>query len=106
MLTSTLAIAILSTAAAEQPGVSLTIYSSADPRGFDPQQFVAQQRGLAASCQTFLQSTANGLTAALLAPALWASVQHLALGMAGALCAWPMAWAQNYPAKTVRIINK
>lgn len=33
-------------AAADQPtpGVSLTVYSSADPRGFDPQQFVAQQR--------------------------------------------------------------
>ena len=26
------------------PGVSLTVYSSADPSGFDPQQFVAQQR--------------------------------------------------------------
>ncbi len=26
------------------PGVSLTVYSSADPAGFDPQQFVAQQR--------------------------------------------------------------
>ncbi|MBL9121834.1 MAG: DUF4139 domain-containing protein [Phycisphaerae bacterium] len=25
-------------------GVSITVYSSADPRGFDPQQFVAQQR--------------------------------------------------------------
>jgi len=30
--------------AAPAPGVSLTVYSSADPAGFDPQQFVAQQR--------------------------------------------------------------
>ena len=30
--------------AKESPGTSLTIYSSADPAGFDPQQFVAQQR--------------------------------------------------------------
>ena len=29
---------------APAPGVSLTVYSSADPSGFDPQQFVAQQR--------------------------------------------------------------
>jgi hypothetical protein len=27
-----------------EPGVSLTVYSSADPAGFDPQQFIAQQR--------------------------------------------------------------
>jgi len=26
------------------PGVSLTVYSSADPTGFDPQRFIAQQR--------------------------------------------------------------
>ncbi len=30
--------------AAPAPGISLTVYSSADPSGFDPQQFVAQQR--------------------------------------------------------------
>jgi hypothetical protein len=30
--------------AKESPGTSLTIYSSADPAGFDPQQFAAQQR--------------------------------------------------------------
>lgn len=40
-----------------------------------------QQRGLAASCQTFLQSSFNGLCAALIAPALWSSPQHLSLGM-------------------------
>lgn len=28
----------------EPPAVSVTIYSAADPRGFDPQQFAAQQR--------------------------------------------------------------
>lgn len=43
------------------------------------------QRGLAASCQTFFQSGFNGIAAALIAPALWASTQHLALGMAGLL---------------------
>jgi hypothetical protein len=49
MLTPTLAVTLLSTAGAfvgvaEKPSVSLTVYSSADPRGFDPQQFAAQQR--------------------------------------------------------------
>lgn len=44
-----------------------------------------EQRGLAASCQTFLQSTFNGLAAALIAPALWASTRNLALGMGGLL---------------------
>lgn len=52
-----------------------------------------QQRGLAASCQTFLQSAFNGLAAGLIAPALWGSTLTLALGMAGlmllgGLCAW------------------
>ena len=41
------------------------------------------QRGLAASCQTFLQSGFNGLTAALIAPALWGSTLTLSFGMAG-----------------------
>lgn len=50
------------------------------------------QRGLAASCQTFLQSSFNGIAAALIAPAIWGSLSTLALGMAslltaGALCA-------------------
>ena len=31
-------------AAAVDEGVSVTVYSSADPAGFDPQQFIAQQR--------------------------------------------------------------
>jgi len=43
------------------------------------------QRGLAASCQTFFQSGFNGVAAALIAPALWSSTLHLALGMAGLL---------------------
>jgi DHA1 family bicyclomycin/chloramphenicol resistance-like MFS transporter len=40
------------------------------------------QRGLAASCQTFFQSGFNGLTAALIAPAIWGSTLTLAFGMA------------------------
>ena len=43
----------------------------------------AEQRGLAASCQTFFQSGFNSLAAALIAPALWGSTLTLALGMAG-----------------------
>jgi len=42
-----------------------------------------EQRGLAASCQTFFQSGFNSLAAALIAPALWGSTLTLALGMAG-----------------------
>lgn len=41
------------------------------------------QRGLAASCQTCLQSSFNGLTAALIAPSLWGATLNLALGMTG-----------------------
>ena len=41
-----------------------------------------EQRGLAASCQTFFQSGFNSLAAALIAPALWGSTLTLALGMA------------------------
>ncbi|MES2771952.1 MAG: multidrug effflux MFS transporter [Pseudomonadota bacterium] len=52
-----------------------------------------EQRGLAASCQTFLQSCFNALAAALIAPALWDSTGNLALGMLvllllGAASAW------------------
>lgn len=51
------------------------------------------QRGLAASCQMFLQSMANGLIAGLLAPALWGSTLTMALGMGalmllGSLSTW------------------
>jgi len=45
-----------------------------------------RQRGLAASCQTFLQSGMNTLGAALLAPLLWDSTRHLASGSAVLLC--------------------
>jgi DHA1 family bicyclomycin/chloramphenicol resistance-like MFS transporter len=40
-----------------------------------------RQRGLAASCQMFLQSGINGLVAGVLAPALWDSTLTMALGM-------------------------
>lgn len=51
------------------------------------------QRGLAASCQTFFQSGFNGLTAALIAPALWGSTPTLSYGMAGLmLCGASAAW--------------
>ncbi len=43
------------------------------------------QRGLAASCQTFIQSGFNSLTAALIAPALWGSTLTMSYGMAGLL---------------------
>lgn len=43
----------------------------------------SSKRGLAASCQTFLQFGANGLVAGLLAPMLWSSPQTMAAGMAG-----------------------
>jgi len=49
------------------------------------------KRGLAASCQTFFQSGFNGLSAALIAPLLWGSTLHLALGMAGLLTAGGLA---------------
>lgn len=52
-----------------------------------------KQRGLAASCQTFLQAGSNGLVAGVAAPFLWGSTLALALGMGalmllGALSAW------------------
>ncbi len=42
-------------------------------------------RGMAASCQTFVQSGFNSLVAALVAPAVWASTLSLALAMTGFL---------------------
>lgn len=44
-----------------------------------------EQRGLAASCQTFLQSSFNAIAAGVIAPALWGSTTTLALGMGGLL---------------------
>jgi DHA1 family bicyclomycin/chloramphenicol resistance-like MFS transporter len=38
------------------------------------------QRGLASSCQSFVATTGNALTAALGAPLVWASTLTLALG--------------------------
>jgi len=51
------------------------------------------QRGLAASCQTFLQASFNAVVAGLIAPALWGSTLTLALGMGslmltGGVSAW------------------
>jgi MFS transporter, DHA1 family, multidrug resistance protein len=55
-----------------------------------------QQRGLAASCQTFLQSGFNAAVAGLLVPVLWASTLHLALGMGGLMLLGGMAaWAHR-----------
>jgi DHA1 family bicyclomycin/chloramphenicol resistance-like MFS transporter len=42
-----------------------------------------ERRGMAASCQSFLQTGANALYASLLVPHLWGSVLTLALGMLG-----------------------
>lgn len=55
-----------------------------------------EQRGLAASCQTFFQSATNGITAALLAPLLWGSTWTLALGMAAMLAAGSLATVAHY----------
>lgn len=49
------------------------------------------QRGLASSCQSLLQMMVSASSAGLIAPLLWSSVGHMALGMAvalglGALC--------------------
>ena len=54
------------------------------------------QRGLAASCQTFLQSGFNGLSAALIAPMLWGSTRSLALGMGGLMLAGGLAALARY----------
>ena len=54
------------------------------------------QRGLAASCQTFLQSGFNGLAAAVIAPLLWGSTRSLALGMGGLMLAGGLAALARY----------
>ena len=43
------------------------------------------RRGMAASCQAFVQTSGNALVIAVLAPLLWGSALALSLGMAGAL---------------------
>lgn len=45
----------------------------------------AAQRGLAASCQTFLQSGFNSIAAGIIAPLLWGSTLSLAWGMGGVM---------------------
>lgn len=54
------------------------------------------QRGLAASCQTFLQSGFNGLAAAVIAPLLWGSTRSLAVGMGGLMLAGGLAALARY----------
>ena len=43
------------------------------------------RRGLASSCQAFVQTSGNALVTAVVAPLLWGSALSLSLGMAGAL---------------------
>lgn len=52
-----------------------------------------EQRGLAASCQLFLQAGSNGLIAGIIAPLLWESTLTLACGMGvllllGSMASW------------------
>ena len=54
------------------------------------------RRGLAASCQMFLQSAFNSVLAGMLAPALWGSTLTLALGMAGLLSLGALATALHH----------
>ncbi|MFT3961919.1 MFS transporter [Propionivibrio sp.] len=70
-------------------GMSLTM-PSLTLLALDP---FPQQRGLAASCQMFLQSLNNSLLAGIIAPAAWGSTLSLSIGMAclmltGAACSW------------------
>jgi DHA1 family bicyclomycin/chloramphenicol resistance-like MFS transporter len=61
-----------------------------------------EQRGLASSCQMFLQSMCSVLVGAI-APLAWGSALSLAIGMAclgsiGAVCAWlHHRWARLAP---------
>ena len=70
-------------------GMSLTM-PSLTLLALDP---FPEQRGLAASCQMFLQSMNNSLLAGVIAPAAWGSTLSLSIGMAclmltGAACSW------------------
>lgn len=47
--------------------------------------YFPEHRGLASSCQSFLQMLVSSLCAGLAAPALWGSVRQLALGSAASL---------------------
>lgn len=44
-----------------------------------------QRAGMLSSCQAFVQSLGNTVSAAVLVPFLWGATLHLALGMAGLL---------------------
>jgi DHA1 family bicyclomycin/chloramphenicol resistance-like MFS transporter len=55
-----------------------------------------EQRGLAASCQTFFQSGCNSLAAAVIVPVLWGSTLNLALGMAGMMSLGGLAAYLHY----------
>jgi DHA1 family bicyclomycin/chloramphenicol resistance-like MFS transporter len=46
-----------------------------------------ERRGMAASCQSFIQTTGSAVTAAVLAPLLWGATRSLALGGAALTCA-------------------
>jgi len=43
------------------------------------------RRGMVSSCQSFMQTATNAITAGVFAPMLWASTVHLSFGMAGYL---------------------
>ena len=49
--------------------------------------------GMVSSCQAFVQSMGNTVTAAVLAPLLWGSTLHMALGMAGLLGSGALLYA-------------
>ena len=55
-----------------------------------------EQRGLASSCQMFLQSSMNGLVAGLIAPVLWGSTRTLAWGMGGLMLLGAAAAGLHY----------
>jgi DHA1 family bicyclomycin/chloramphenicol resistance-like MFS transporter len=61
-----------------------------------------EQRGLAASCQGFVQTAGNAATAAVVAPLVWATTRTLAAGMAvmlaAGLCAF-VAYLRVRPGK-------
>ncbi|WP_300449582.1 multidrug effflux MFS transporter [Accumulibacter sp.] len=54
-----------------------------------------EQRGLAASCQGFVQAVVNTIAAGLLAPLLWGSTLTLALGMSGLMLLGAFAMLVN-----------
>ena len=60
-------------------------HSSADIRLLLALDYFPTHRGLASSCQSFLQMMFSSLTAGVVAPALWSSVVGLAAGMVGNL---------------------